>query len=120
MDLVLRVLYFVLGSLVVSAVLLDLFSQVVVPRPSRRRWRISRLFYRASWRLWRWFALRQDPETREDMLGGYAPFSVIALLVICVGVVLMSRWAPPSMEPIDADLITIMRYGRRPTAPATD
>ena len=35
-----------------------------------------------------------------------------ALLVMCVGVVLTSRWAPPSMEPIAGDPLTIMRYGR--------
>jgi hypothetical protein len=43
-----------------------------------------------------------------------------ALVVMCVGVVLMSRWAPPSMEPIAGDPLTIMRYGRRPPAQATD
>ncbi len=45
--------------------------------------------------------------------------AVLALLVMCVGVVLMSRWAPPSMEPIAGDPLTIMRYGRRATQ-ATD
>lgn len=43
-----------------------------------------------------------------------------ALLVMCVGVVLTSRWAPPSMEPIEGDPLTIMRYGRRATTQATD
>ncbi len=43
-----------------------------------------------------------------------------ALLVMCAGIVLMSRWAPPSMEPIDGDPLTIMRYGRTPTTQATD
>jgi hypothetical protein len=37
-----------------------------------------------------------------------------ALLLVFVGVVLMSRWAPPSMEPIEGDPLAIMRYGRRP------
>jgi hypothetical protein len=39
---------------------------------------------------------------------------------MCAGVVLMSRWAPPSMEPIPGDPLTIMRYGRQPTTQATD
>ncbi len=43
-----------------------------------------------------------------------------ALLVMCVGVVLMSRWAPPSMEPIAGDPLTIMRYGRRAATQPTD
>ncbi len=45
---------------------------------------------------------------------------VFTLLVMCVGVVLMSRWAPPSMEPIAGDPLTIMRYGRRARKQATD
>jgi hypothetical protein len=44
--------------------------------------------------------------------------AVLALLVMCVGIVLMSRWAPPSMEPIAGDPLTIMRYGRRATQAA--
>lgn len=46
--------------------------------------------------------------------------AVFSLLVMCVGVVLMSRWAPPSIEPIPGDPLTIMRYGRRATTQATD
>lgn len=46
--------------------------------------------------------------------------TVFTLLVMCGGVVLMSRWAPPSMEPIEGDPWTIMRYGRRATTQATD
>lgn len=38
----------------------------------------------------------------------------LALVVICVGVVFMSRWAPPSMEMIDEDPFEVMRYGRTP------
>lgn len=44
--------------------------------------------------------------------------AVCALLVMYLGVVLTSRWAPPSMEPIDGDPLTIMRYGRRATTQA--
>ena len=43
-----------------------------------------------------------------------------ALLVMCAGVVLTSRWAPPSMEPIAGDPLTIMRYGRKLTTEATE
>ena len=46
--------------------------------------------------------------------------AVFALLVMCAGVVLMSRWAPPSMEPIPGDPLTIMRYGRTPATQTTD
>lgn len=42
--------------------------------------------------------------------------STLSLIIMCVGVVLMSRWAPPSIEPIPGDPIAIMRYGRRAVA----
>jgi hypothetical protein len=84
LDTALRVLLGVLGLLVVAAVLIDLFSQVVVPRPARGKLRISRILFRLSWRFWRWFALRWNPGTREDMLGSYAPAAVIVLLAVWV------------------------------------
>ncbi len=46
--------------------------------------------------------------------------AVSGLLVMCLGVALTSRWAPPSMEPIEGDPLTIIRYGRRPTPQAAD
>ena len=58
-----------------------------------------------------------------EQLDGTVPALVgalFAILVMCVGVVLMSRWAPPSIEPIAGDPLTIMRYGRKPTTQATD
>ena len=57
---------------------------------------------------------------RLDSTGPALISAVFALLVMCVGVVLMSRWAPPSLEPIAGDPLTIMRYGRRSTTQATD
>ncbi len=58
-----------------------------------------------------------------ERLEGTAPALVgamFALLIMCVGVVLMARWAPPSIEPIDGDPLTIIRHGRKPTAEATE
>ena len=49
-DLAFRVVFVALGVLVVGAVIADLFSQVVVPRPSRARWRISRVSNQVLWR----------------------------------------------------------------------
>jgi len=46
--------------------------------------------------------------------------ALFTLLVMCLGVVLMSRWAPPSMEPIAGDPLAIMRYGRRAATEAMD
>ena len=55
-----------------------------------------------------------------DSTGAAVVGAAAALLVMCVGVVLMSRWAPPSLEPIEGDPLTIMRYGRRQATRATD
>jgi drug/metabolite transporter (DMT)-like permease len=46
--------------------------------------------------------------------------AVSGLLVMCVGVAPTSRWASPSMEPIEGDPLAIIRNGRKPTTQATD
>lgn len=39
----------------------------------------------------------------------------LALTAMCLGVVFMSRWAPPTMEPVSEDVLRILRYGHRAT-----
>src|SRR3954453_11201531 len=74
-----------LGVLLVTAVLWDVFQTVVVPRPSSGRFRIARNLTRLSWRATRQVALRIDnPRRREGMIGAFAPFLVLLLLVVWV------------------------------------
>jgi hypothetical protein len=74
-----------LGLLFVAAVLWDVFQTVVVPRPSPGRFRIARNLTRRTWHMTRAIALRvSDARRRDGLIGAYAPFSVLLLLVIWV------------------------------------
>ncbi|HEV2954413.1 MAG TPA: potassium channel family protein [Candidatus Dormibacteraeota bacterium] len=74
------------GIAVVIGVVLDLFSTVLLPRPSAKRWRVSRVTIVVTWRIWRWLGERQRvPEKRESFLGTYAP--ILVLLTLVVGII---------------------------------
>src|SRR5260370_20324066 len=74
---------FLAGLVVVGIVLSDVFESVVVPRPSPwRRFRLTRLLIRGSWRGWRTLGLRtSSSEKRERLLGTFAPRVLIGPLL---------------------------------------
>ena len=71
------------GSALLIIVLWDSFEVIILPRRVTRRARLSRLFYRGSWRAWCVLA-RQITQTkrRERYLGVYGPLSLLVLLAI--------------------------------------
>src|SRR5260370_26758321 len=77
---------FLAGLVVVGIVLSDVFESVVVPRPSPwRRFRLTRLLIRGSWRVWRTLGLRtSSSEKRERLLGTFAPRVLIGLLLVWI------------------------------------
>ena len=76
---------FVVGGGIVGTVLWDAFETLVLPRTPRRRRRLTRLFYRASWNWWRDCAHRlRSHDRRERFLALYGPASVFALLTFWV------------------------------------
>jgi hypothetical protein len=69
-----------LGTLVVLAVLVDVFGTAILPRPMRTL-RVSRLLWAAMWGTWRSRARALvDEELREKLLGIYAPFTLLAIV----------------------------------------
>src|SRR5450755_1988438 len=73
------------GALMVVLTFSDVFQSVIVPRPARRRLRISAFISRWFWRGWRWIGHTAiGNETREDFLGTFAPALLIFLLVFWV------------------------------------
>ncbi len=78
-----HVLAFIGGILCLFIALLDAFQTIIVPRRAVGRFRITALFYIATWRPWVFFAgrLRQSRK-RETALSFYGPLSLIALLSI--------------------------------------
>lgn len=71
----------ILGIACLTSVLLDAFETVILPRRATGRFRLTRLFYRTTWRPWRWLAMRvPTSKKRETMLSFYGPLSLVCLI----------------------------------------
>jgi hypothetical protein len=87
---ILNALEGVLGALIVLTVGLDVFQSIVTPRPTAGRMRSSRYVIRGLWHACRWLALRMGNVGRRDaLLGSFGPFSVVAMLVSWVLLLLL-------------------------------
>ena len=73
---------FILGILVIAVVLLDAFETVVLPRRVTRRFRLARLFYRNSWKLWQLVAMATRGRRREMLFSFFGPLSLLALFAL--------------------------------------
>src|SRR5205085_1067965 len=72
----------VLGFSLIVITLWDVFETIVLPRRVTRRVRLTRLFYRFTWRPWQGIAKRiRKKRRRETLLGIYGPLSLLMLLV---------------------------------------
>src|SRR5260370_26830538 len=81
---------FIVGVVIFLIVVWDAFEAIILPRRVTRKFRLTRLFYRTTWRIWR-FATNLVParKTREALLGFYGPISLLLLIgVWAVGLVL--------------------------------
>src|ERR1043166_701588 len=81
---------FIAGVAVFVIVVWDAFEAIILPRRVTRRFRITRLFYRTTWRCWKFLSnLVPQRKTREALLGFYGPMSLILLIAVwAVGLVL--------------------------------
>ncbi|MGH9590743.1 MAG: potassium channel family protein, partial [Terracidiphilus sp.] len=67
-------------------VLLDAFQTIILPRRATGRFRLTRLFYIATWRPWAFFARRiRATRRRETAFSYYGPLSLLLLLVVWAG-----------------------------------
>jgi len=81
---------FVAGLVLILIVIWDAFEAIILPRRVTRRFRLTRLFYKTSWRLWRLgTSLVPSRKGRETLFGFYGPISLLLLVgVWAVGLVL--------------------------------
>lgn len=80
------ILTLVAGLVCLLVVLLDAFQTIILPRRASGRFRLTGIFYAATWRPWVFFARRlRDPRKREAAFGYYGPLSLIFLLVVWAG-----------------------------------
>lgn len=71
------------GILLILIVLWETFETIVLPRRVTRQFRLTRLFYRATWRPWVAVAeLRGSKKKRDSMLSYYGPLSLLLLLAL--------------------------------------
>lgn len=73
----------ILGVALILLVLWDAFETVVLPRRVTRRYRLTRLFYRSTWRVWSLVvSLLSGGRRQETSLSYFGPLSLILLLSI--------------------------------------
>jgi len=72
----------IIGIALIAVVLWDAFETIVLPRRVTRRWRLTRMFYRSTWRPWRRLSHSMRPKVRERFLSFYGPLSLLALLAV--------------------------------------
>jgi hypothetical protein len=81
-----QILTLIAGIACLVLALLDAFQTVILPRRATGRFRITRIFYIATWIPWSWLANKVKHERkRETMLSFYGPLSLVVLIVVWAG-----------------------------------
>jgi Ion channel len=78
------------GAALLAVVLWDAFETIILPRRVSGRIRLTKLFYRSSWRPWRATAQLLSGRRREAFLSFYGPLSLILLLAIWASGIVLS------------------------------
>lgn len=71
------------GTVLVLTVLWETFETIVLPRRVTRQFRLTRYFYRFTWKPWAALAnRRKNKKKRESLLSYYGPISLLLLLAV--------------------------------------
>lgn len=77
----LKIFALIAGLLLVLMVLWETFETIVLPRRVTRQFRLTRYFYRMTWKPWAALAaMRRTKKKRDSMLSYYGPLSLLLLL----------------------------------------
>jgi Ion channel len=78
------VLILVLGAVTIFTVLWETFETIILPRRVRRRFRLTRLYYRSTWLSWvaATRSIVRKKRRRETLLSFFGPLSLIGLLAL--------------------------------------
>ena len=81
---------FLTGIAILIIVVWDAFEVIILPRRVTRRFRLSRLFYKNLWSVWKFAAgLSRVKKVRESAFGIFGPISLLILVAVwAVGLVL--------------------------------
>ena len=76
-----RIASLLFGLFFYFGVILDAFQTIILPRRPRGRFRITRLFYIATWKPWvAGASLTGNRKVREQIYSIYGPMSLLVLL----------------------------------------
>jgi len=103
------------GLLFLALVFWDLFETIVVPRPTPGRFRLGRNLIRGAWRAARGTPGAEVGETRDRLLGLFAPAATILLLVawlsgLILGYGLILFALRSELQPAPRDLGTALYF----------
>lgn len=93
-----RVVVGIIGLVLVAGILWEAFETIVLPRRVTRRFRLTRVFYKATWFPWSAINRRRRPgKAREASLSFYGPLSLLFLILVWAGCLVlgfaMAHWA---------------------------
>ena len=85
-----RIVALIAGIVCIIGVLWDAFQTIIVPRRATGIFRLTRLFYIATWRPWSFVVRRiRTPRERETAFSYYGPLSLILLLALWAAVMVV-------------------------------
>jgi ion channel len=85
-----EVLQLIIGFALILTVLWEAFETIILPRRVHRRFRLTRLYYRSTWRPWSALAMQlRSKSSRETWLSFFGPLSLIGLLVLWAGALVL-------------------------------
>jgi len=97
-----RFLAAALGILLILVVLWESFETVILPRRVTRRFRLTRFFYRNSWRAFQAAVGLFPARQRESLLSYFGPLSLLLLLSVWAVVIIIGfgllHWADGSLQ----------------------
>jgi len=93
-----KIVAIIIGITMILVVLWEGFETIILPRRVTRRFRLTRLFYRNSWRPWVQMVNALIPlRQRETWLSYFGPLSLLVLLSLWAGVLIsgyaLIHWA---------------------------
>lgn len=75
------IIFTIIGILIILAIFVDAFETIILPRRVNKRIRLSRLYYRGLWRLWKkGKKLFKNSNDTKAYLGVFGPLSLIILI----------------------------------------
>ena len=78
-----HVLVLIFGMFFLAVVMLDAYQTIILPRRPVRRFRITRLFFLATWKPWRFAAsLFRTNKAREQFFSSFGPIALLMLIAL--------------------------------------